>query len=149
MANLSTYAQNQFLKWLTQATAPTTAPNPIYCSLHTADPGQTGTSEVSTSGTGYARVSVSTTTASAIFGGNHVAGAAPVANGTKQEVTNSAAITFPSPTGTWGTCGYFGFWDAASGGNFLIGGALTASIAPLNGDSAPSFAVGAAAIDMN
>jgi hypothetical protein len=148
VANLSTYAQNIFLKWLTQGVAPATPPNPIFVALFTGDPGQTGASEVSTSGTGYARVSVSTTTASAIFGGAHVAGAVPIANGTKQEVQNSATITFPSPTGTWGTCSFWGAFDAASSGNFLFGGALTSNIAPLSGGSAPSFAVGAASVDM-
>lgn len=123
------------------------APNPVYVSLHTADPAQTGASEVSTAATGYARVSVSTTTASAIFGGGGVAGAAPIANGTKQEVKNSSAITFPAPTGDWGTCGWFGIWDAATGGNFLLGGALTSSIHPLSGNSAPSFAANAATLD--
>ena len=147
MANASTYLQNIFLKWLTQGTAAPVAPNPIYMSLHTADPAQTGASEVSTTSTGYARVSVSTTTASAIFGGAHVAGAAPAANGTKQEVGNSAILTFPSPTGTWGTCSFFGFWDAATAGDFLFGGPLTANIAPLSGGSAPTVAVGACLVD--
>jgi hypothetical protein len=147
VATYSTYLQRAILRWLTQATAMPTAPNPIFISLHTADPAQTGTNEVTT-GVGYARVSVSTTTASAIFGGAHVAGAVPIANGTAQEVQNSAAITFPSPTGTWGTCSFFGAWDAVTGGNFLFGGALNSSIAPLSGGSAPSFAVGAASVDM-
>ena len=145
MANGSLYLQNIFLKWLTQGTAAPTAPNPIYMSLHTADPAQTGASEVS--GGSYARVSVSTTTASAIFGGVHVAAAAPATNGTKQEVSNSAILTFPSPTGTWGTCSFFGFWDAATAGNFLFGGPLTANIAPLSGGSAPTVAVGACLVD--
>lgn len=146
MAGLSTYVQNKILEWLTQGTSAGTAPNPIYASLHTADPAQTGASEVS--GGSYARVSVGTTTASAIFGGAHVAGAAPAANGTAREVSNSATITFPAPTGTWGTCAYFGVWDASTAGNFLFGGPLTSSIAPLSGNAAPSFAVGAAVVDM-
>lgn len=125
------------------------APATVYVALFTGDPGQTGANEVSTTSTGYARVAVSTTTASAVFSGSSgTAGQAPVANGTKQQLTNSSAITFPAPTGTWGTCSYWGLFDAATGGNFLIGGALTDAIAPLAGNSAPSFAAGAATIDM-
>lgn len=147
MANASTYLQNVVLKWLVQGTAAPTPPNPVYLSLHTADPLQAGTSEVSTSGTGYARTSISTTTASAIFGGAHVAGAAPATNGTKQEVSNSAIITLPAPTGTWGTCSYVGLWDAVTGGNFLFSAPLASNIAPLNGNPAPTVAVGAFVID--
>lgn len=125
------------------------APATLYAALFTGDPGQTGANEVSTTGTGYARVAVSTTTASAVFSGSSsTAGQAPVASGTKQQLVNSSAITFPAPTGTWGTCSYWGLFDAATGGNFLIGGALTSSIAPLNGNAAPSFAAGAAVVDM-
>lgn len=146
IANASTYVQNAILKWLLQGTATPTAPNPVWMSLHVGDPLQSGSNEVTT-GVGYARVSVSTTTASAIFGGAHVAGAAPATNGTKQEVSNSAIITFGAPTGTWGTCSYFGFWDAATGGNYLFGGPLTSNIAPLSGGSAPTVAVGACVVD--
>jgi len=141
----SAYVEQRVLEWLAQDTGMPAAPNPIYISLHTADPAQNGASEVA--GGGYARVSVSTTTASAIFGGNGVAGVAPVANGTKQELKNSAPITFPAPTGDWGTCTYWGAWDAATGGNFLIGGALTSSVHPISGNSAPSFGANAAVLD--
>jgi len=147
VANASSYVQAAILKWMVQGTAMPTPPNPVFLSVHTADPLQTGTSEVSTSGTGYARTSISATTASAIFGGAHVAGAAPVANGTKQEVSNSAVITLPAPSGTWGTCNYVGLWDAATGGNFLMGAPMASSIAPLAGNPAPTIAVGAFVID--
>jgi len=81
-----------------------------HVSLHTADPGVTGASEV-TGGT-YGRQSVSGT------------GTYPTAATTS--ITNSAAaITFtlmPACTVT-----HVGFWDAATTGNFLQGQILSAS----------------------
>ncbi len=79
-----------------------------YISLHTADPGNTGADEVS--GGSYARVAQGT------FGS---AGSNPTT------LSNSAAIDFPTATGSWGTVTHFGIWDAVSGGNFLGGYALT------------------------
>jgi hypothetical protein len=145
--NASTYVQNVVIRWMVQGVNAPTPPNPVYLSVHTSDPLQAGTSEVSTSGTGYARTSISATTASAIFGGAHVAGAAPATNGTKQEVSNSAIITLPAPSGTWGTCTYVGLWDAVTGGNFLMSAPMASSIAPLAGNPAPTIAVGAFVID--
>ena len=137
MANLSTYLQQKILNWLLGNTGAGTAPTTVYVSLHTGDPAQTGANEVS--GGSYARVAVATGTAQ---------WTAPAASGTQQTSHNVNTITFPAPTGTWGTISYFGIWDAATAGNYLGGGALTANIAPLNGDSAPSFAAAAAVFNM-
>jgi hypothetical protein len=76
-----------------------------YISLHTADPSETGASEVS--GGSYARQSGSFTAAS---GG---------------AVETDADIEFTSMPAV--TVTHVGVWDAASGGNFLWGGALSAS----------------------
>src|ERR1035438_7599162 len=75
-----------------------------YISLHTADPGTTGTSEVST-GT-YARVQTTWGTAAA-------------SSMTGSQVT----INVPAST----TITYWGVWTAVSGGNYYEGGALPAS----------------------
>ena len=72
-----------------------------YISLHTADPGTTGTSEVST-GT-YARVQTTWGTAAA-------------SSMTGSQVT----INVPAST----TITYWGVWTAASGGFYYEGGAL-------------------------
>lgn len=83
-----------------------------YVSLHTAAPGDSGTSEVSTSGTGYARQGPVSFTNS---------GANPTSS------KNSALLTFPTALGSWGTVTHFGVWSAASGGTFLGWGVLTTS----------------------
>ena len=47
---------------------------------------------------------------------------------------NSAAVEFNAATGSWGTVSHFGLFDALSGGNLLIHGALTASKVISSGD---------------
>jgi hypothetical protein len=59
---------------------------------------------------------------------------------------NVADITFPAPTTGWGTITHFGLWDAATGGNLLIHGALTTPRTVSGGDSAPVFSAGGLAV---
>ena len=105
----------------------------VYVALHTADPADTGAG-AEASGGSYARVAVTRGTG---------AWSAPSNASGAQRVTNSAAITFPAPTGNWGTITHVGIWDAATTGNLLYRGALTSSRVVNNGDQAPSFAIGA------
>jgi hypothetical protein len=79
----------------------------VYVSLHTGDPGETGTAEVT--GGSYAR-------AIATFD----AAANPA--GTTQNSANLQFTNMPASTIT-----HVGLWDASSTGNFLWGGALVAS----------------------
>lgn len=132
MAGHSTYLADAILNHLFRAVAFPTIPASVYVSLHTGDPGLTGASEVS--GGSYARVAVTRSTS---------AFDAPSTASTNRQSANSAAITFPAPTGTWGTVTHVGVWDASSGGNFLYGAALDTNRSPINGDNAPSFAIGA------
>lgn len=105
----------------------------FYISLHTADPGETGTQTTSEATyTSYARVSVARTS-----GGWTIAGNA---------VTNAAAINFPAATGGSSTVTHFGIGTDTSGtGNLLFKGALSASLAVSNGIT-PSFAIGALSV---
>lgn len=102
----------------------------FYISLHTADPGETGTQTTSEATyTSYARVSVVRTSGGWTVSGN--------------SATNTAAINFPQATGGSSTVTHFGIGtDASSTGNLLFKGALTASLAVSNGIT-PSFAIGA------
>lgn len=75
-----------------------------HVSLHTADPGTTGAHEVATGG--YARKPVSLAASAA------------------QQIENDIEAVFGAATADWGTVAYYGLWDAASGGNFIAGGAL-------------------------
>lgn len=101
-----------------------------YFSLHTADPGDTGTSEVT--GGSYARQQRDAADA------NWSAGTA-----TDGTTLNVAAITFPAPSANWGVVTHVGMWDAVSGGNFMGAGALAIPKTINNGDAAPSFGINA------
>lgn len=104
-----------------------TRPATVYVSLHTADPTDAGTG-TEVSGNGYARVAVT----------NNATNWPAASSGAK---SNGTTITFPTATGSWGTVSHFGIWDAATNGNLLYHGALNASKAIADGDTA-SFGVG-------
>lgn len=78
-----------------------------YISLHTADPGNTGASEVS--GGSYARQ-----------------GPVTFANSGNNPTTagNSGVVEFPVATVSWGTVTHFGIWSASSAGTFYGSGEL-------------------------
>ena len=103
MSGLSSVGETAVLAPLRRASA--------YVSLHTADPGNTGTSEISTSGTGYARLPV---TFAQVSGPNpHGA-----------QGNTLAVLTFNTATAAWGTISFFGVWDALTAGNYRGSGAL-------------------------
>ncbi len=106
-------------------------PSGIYVALFTAAPSDSG-GGTEVSGGSYARVQVTQTDANwnAPTGGNGL-------------FDNANAITFPSPTAGWGQVTHWGIFDASSGGNLLLWGALTTAKTVNTGDPAPSFATGA------
>lgn len=91
-----------------------TVTNP-YCSLHTADPGETGASEVT--GGSYARQLMEMD-------------AAHATNGTTQNTNTEDFTLMPAVTVT-----HVAFWDASSAGNCLWSGALSASKVVNSGDT--------------
>ena len=101
MAEISNYLENALINATLRNTS-YTSPTTVYVALYTTDPtdADTGT-EVSTSGTAYARTAVT-------FG-------AP-SNGVS---TNSADVTFPTATGSFGTVTHVGLRDASTAGNLL------------------------------
>jgi hypothetical protein len=105
----------------------------FYISLHTADPGETGTQTTSESAyTNYARISVARSTA----GWTVTAGVAD----------NDAAITFASCGATGSTITNVGIGSDASGtGNLFLTG--TASLVVSSGIT-PQFAAGALDISL-
>lgn len=129
MPGLSSYLESALLKGVFQNT-PYAAPATLYISAHTADPGDTGANEVV--GGSYARVAVTTGTAGtgagAVFGGAPTIGTGSQST-KKATLSNGSAVTFPTATASWGTVGYVGVWDALTGGNFLMSGALTTGVA--------------------
>ena len=87
----------------------------VYVSLWTSDPTDAG-SGTEVSGGSYARTAVT-------FG-------AP-SNGV---TTNSADVTFPTATGSWGTVGWIGINDALTTGNLLYHTPLDTSKTVTSGD---------------
>ncbi len=101
----------------------------FYISLHTGDPGETGTQTTSEATyTSYARVAVARSGA-----GWTISGA---------NASNAAAVNFPAATGGTNTITHFGIGSDLSGtGNLFFKGALSASLAVSSGIT-PSFAIG-------
>jgi hypothetical protein len=119
-------------KWLDHTLRGTTytAPAAVYSALFTAIPSDAG-GGTEVSGNGYSRVEVNPLDANwaAPAGGNGV-------------TSNVSAITFPTPSASWGTVTHFGIFDAASAGNLLFQGSLGSGKVINSGDTV-SFAAGA------
>ena len=114
MAEISNYLENALINGTLRATT-FTAPAAVYVSLHTADPTDAGTgTEVS--------------------GGSYIRQAATFAAPSNGASTTSADVTFPQATGSWGTIGWIGIWDAQTTGNLLYHTALDTSKAIDTGD---------------
>ena len=96
---MSNYLENALINVTLRNTA-YTAPTTVYVALYTTDPTDADTGTEVTGGS-YARQSVT-------FG--------VPSNGTS---TNSADITFPTCTLTWGTVSHIGIRDALTSGNLL------------------------------
>ncbi len=107
----STYLRNAILNKVLRNTDFTVTA--AYVSLHTADPGLTGASEVT--GGSYARQLVAFDAA---------------ASGATQNTAIEDFTNMPAATVTHG-----GVWDALTSGNFLYGNALAASKTVNSGDT--------------
>jgi hypothetical protein len=100
-----------------------TSPNPVYIALYTAAPSDSGGGTEATGGA-YGRVSLDSSTA------NKWTVSSPAGT-----ASNTAAITFPQATASWGTIVSVGIFDASTAGNLLLHGALTTSRVVNNGDT--------------
>lgn len=114
MARISTTEANQALSTTGWA----------YLSLHSADPGTTGASEVT--GGSYARVAV---TWNAPSGG---------------AVTNAGAVSLNLPA--LGTAAYVGVWSAASAGTYYIGNVINSGTPIVAGSTAGVVTLAAGAL---
>jgi len=93
-----------------------TAPATLYLALFTSNPDEDASgTEVSTSGTAYARQTVTFTV-------------------TGNTATTSAAVEYSTATANFGTVSYVGVMDASTGGNLLAYAALTSSKTIETGD---------------
>ncbi len=113
--SLSNTFETRVLTWLLTGDA-VTRPSSFYVALFTSNPDEDASgTEVSTSGTAYARQSVSFTVS-----GN--------------TASNSAAIEFPTATASYGTVTHIGVFDASTAGNLIAYAALSTSKAIDTGD---------------
>lgn len=117
------YLENAILDHVLRNTT-YTSPASIYIGLFTTMPSDDGTGGVEVSGGSYARQLVAFNAAS---GGS---------------TANTALVTFPTATASWGTVLGVGLFDASTGGNLLYYGTLTTSKAVGTGDTI-SFSAGA------
>ena len=114
MAEMSNFLENALINATLRNTTYTSVAT-VYVSLWTSDPTDAG-SGTEVSGGSYARTAVT-------FG-------AP-SNGAS---TNSADVTFPTATASWGTVGWIGINDALTTGNLLYHTALDTAKAIDTGD---------------
>ena len=128
---MSDYLENALLNHLFNNTQHTSPAN-VYLSLHTAVGADEATASWSTTelnsgtATNYARATA----------GPGVWGAA--ASG---QITLTSDVTFPTAGNNWGTITHVAIWDAASAGNLLFYGEISASRVINSGDAA-RFATG-------
>ena len=111
---MSNYLENALINVTLRATT-YTAPATVYVSLWTSDPGDDASGTEVTGGS-YARTAVTF--------------AAP-SNGV---TTNSADVTFPTCTSSWGVVGWIGINDALTTGNLLYHSPLDISKTIATGD---------------
>ncbi len=121
------------------------APATWYVALYTACPTDS-TAGTEATGGGYARVAV--TAGLTQWAGTEAAGSTTASSGTSGTTSNNAAITFPTPTASWGTVVCWGITDASTAGNIWIYSALTISKTINSGDSV-SFGAGAATFQID
>jgi hypothetical protein len=124
MGSFADYWENEILDHIFGKGSYT--PPTIYVGLSTADPTDDGSGLAEPTGNAYTRVSTLATDWNVASGG---------------ALDNANDITFSEATGSWGTITHFALFDAATGGNMLAHGALSASKAIGSGDVA-KFAAG-------
>jgi hypothetical protein len=112
----SQYLDELILKWLGRNTDLPGAPNNVFLSLHAADPGETGASELDTAIGAYARKSVSCGDAGTGANGGWTTIGAGGAG--ERQLSNNAEVAFAAATANWNggsNITHFGIWDAAEG----------------------------------
>ena len=105
--------ETRVLQWALTAGSPT-RPTAWYIGLFTAAPGEAG-GGTEVSGGSYVRQAVTFTVSGNL-------------------ATNSAAVEWPTATGTWGTITHVAVFDALTSGNMLVYATLTSSKTIASGD---------------
>lgn len=124
MASFSDYSENKVLNYLLRGEA-FAVPN-MYLALFSSSNGlesntPASQTEVSTSGTGYARVAVPSYTG--------------FSTATSGQATNVATFEFPVAQTDWGTISHGALMDAETGGNVIMWSSLSAPRVVYSGDT--------------
>ena len=119
---LTNYGAQKLIGYLFGSNA-YSVPATLYVGLYTATPSNLG-GGTEVSAAGYARVAVTNS------GGNWNG----ATNTFPSIVSNTGIIAFPSATADWGTVGFFGIFDSASGGNLIWWGTLSTAVDIPSGD---------------
>lgn len=106
--------------------APCIPATTYYMSLHTADPGTTGASEIT--GGSYARQAIQFGSASA---------------GSQASTDSQSFTSMPAEAGG---APFFGIWSAATAGTYLVGGSTSGLSGAISAGSTVAFATGGVTI---
>lgn len=137
---LTDYGENKLVDALLRGQAIGT-PATWYVALYTDTCSDSGSgTEVSTSGTAYARQGVTASLAN--WAGTQSAGSTTASSGTGGTTSNNGAITWSASTAAWGTIQSVGWTDASTAGNRWICINLTSSLAVSGSGFTVSFSAG-------
>lgn len=109
----TSYTDNALLGHLLGSTT-YTKPSTLYVALFVGDPASGGT-EISTSGSAYARIAATFTISSGV-------------------ATNTAAVEWATATSAWGSITWVAIYDAVTGGNQLVTAQLASAKTIGSGD---------------
>jgi len=136
---LTNYAKNLLIDFFWRD--PTMAKPSAWCwALFTVAPTEVGGgTEVSTSGTGYARISLGPSNANYYSTQGTTTGAS---TGTSGQTSNAAIIQFDAPILNWGNCVAIGAWDALTSGHLWAWAPLSPALQVNAGDLPPAVPIG-------
>ena len=129
MGSISDYLETAMMKHVVNETTFTHPAQWLSLSLDDILDDESGNNEPS--GSNYGRVQIATWDAAAT-----------------RKTANTGAAAFPTASGPWGLCAYWGVWDAQTVGNLLAHGTITVAKDIVNGNT-PSFAIGEIEISFN
>lgn len=129
MGSFSDFLENKVIDHILK-TGAYSPPSTVYLGLSTADPTDSGSGLAEPVGNAYIRKAISFGAAAA------------------RTITQDAQIDFDTATGDWGTITHWALFDAASNGNILAYGSLSAGVA-VNTGKAPYITSGEISISFN
>lgn len=122
MAGFTNFLRNALIDWFHRAES-FTPPATMYVALCTTAPtAATPGTEVSTSGTSYGRVGITSSLLN--WAGTQAALSTTVSSGTSGNTSNNSAVNYGTATASWGTVSHWEIYDAATAGNRLFYGTI-------------------------